>query len=320
MNICILNVDNNNSNSAISIFEPFANPLQWLNNHNCEQYLISAKNYKEQLIELLKKDFKVFINLCDGAEGEDRPGIEVVKMLENAKVAFTGANSKFYEPTRIEMKRACRESLINYPKGLIIENNFNVGTLLDTLNFPLIVKHSNSYNSIGMTKDSVVNNTDELSIQAHKMIEEYGSAMIEEYIDGEEYTVLVVENPNNIIEPIVFKPMQIVFPEGETFKHFDLKWKSHTSMKYNPVIDKNIAEKIKIMSSEMFKTMNGSGYARCDLRMNSNGKLFMLEINPNCSIYFPKEDPSSADEILFAENNGHELFTALILKNAFNRC
>ncbi len=320
MKICILKVDNNISNSAISKFEPSANPINWLKEHEYEQWSLSANNSKDLLNQLLKNDFEVYVNLCDGAKGEDRPGIEVVNILEKADVAFTGANSKFYEPTRFEMKNACIEANINYPKGVIVEKNYNVGTLLNILQFPMIVKHFNSYNSIGMTIKSVVNNVSELTIQASKMILEFGSAMIEEYIDGIEFTALVVENSINKNEPIVFEPMQIVFPEGEKFKHFDLKWKNHISMKYIPVIDKNISDRIKNMSAGMFKTMNGCGYARCDLRMNNNGELFILEINPNCSIYFPKEDPSSADEILFAENNGHELFTKLILKSAFNRC
>jgi D-alanine-D-alanine ligase len=320
MKICILKVDNENSNSAISKYEPTSNPINWIKTHKFEQWSVSANNSKTILHQLLKKDFDIFINLCDGAENEDRPGIEVVKILEKAGKAFTGAGSTFYEPTRIEMKNACNDANINYPKGLIVEKNYNVGDLLNTLQFPMIVKHFNSYNSIGLTKKSIVNNVNELTIQASKMILEFGSAMIEEYIEGNEYTALVVENATNSDEPIVFTPMQIIFPEGEKFKHFDLKWKSHISMAYIPVNDKNIADKIKKMSAEMFKKMNGSGYARCDIRMNKNGELFMLEINPNCSIYFPKEDPSSADEILFYENNGHELFTKLILESAFNRC
>lgn len=320
MKICILNADNNNSNSSISKFEPIANPFPFLKEHNCEQHFISFDKSIEKLKDLLNKKFDVFINLCDGAEGEYRPGIEVVIELEKANVAFTGANSKCYEPTRTEMKNACKVSGINMPKGVIVKNTSMQNNLLTELKFPMIVKHFNSYNSIGMTKNSVVYNNEELKIQISKTTSLFGSAMVEEYIEGAEFTALVVENPELNGEPIVFKPMQIVFPKGESFKHFDLKWKNHASMKYITVTDVTISEKIKKMSSEMFKAMKSTGYARCDLRINSNGDLYMLEINPNCSIYFPKEDPSSADEILFSEKNGHEIFTKLILETAFNRC
>lgn len=316
MNICILTVDNKNSESEISKLEPFANPLLWLKKHNVQQYSLSKINYRKTLSILLKNKFDVYINLCDGAKGEDRPGIEVVKYLEKNHTAFTGANSNFYEPSRLEMKKACEKAKLPFAKGIIIKNEKDLTKVNNNLNFPLIVKHFNSYNSVGLTKKSIVNNYDDLLFQSKIIISKYKAALVEEYIEGREFTALVTENPKNKKKSFVFEPMEIIFPKGETFKHFDLKWKKHSSMKYLPVSNKLTNNKIKEYSSKMFAKMDGSGYARCDLRMNSKGELFMLEINPNCSIYFPKINPSSADEILYNHNNGHEIFTDLILKSA----
>lgn len=316
MDICILNVDNENSESEISKFEPFANPLPWLAQHNAQQFSLTQSNYKETLSNLLKNKHVLFLNLCDGAKGENRPGIEVVKYLEKHYVAFTGANSLFYEPSRIEMKEACKNANIPFAKGLIIKDKKDLSKIIKKLSFPLIVKHFNSYNSVGLTKNSVVNNYDDLLFQTEIIISKYKAALIEEYIEGCEFTALITENPRNKEQPFVFEPMEIIFPKGETFKHFDLKWKKHSTMKYIPVSDNATNNKIKNYTSKMFVEMNGSGYARCDLRMNNKGELFMLEINPNCSIYFPKNDPSSADEILYNQNNGHNVFTELIIKSA----
>ncbi len=316
MNICILTVDNSNSTSEISKLEPFANPLPWLKKHNAQQYALLKNNYRKTLCTLLEKEFDIFINLCDGAKGEDRPGIEVVKYLEKHYAAFTGAKSNFYEPTRIEMKKACKIANIPFANGIIIKDKKDLAKIIKKLKFPLIVKHFNSYNSVGLTKNSVVNNYEELLLQFEKIISKYKAALIEEYIEGREFTTLVTENYLNKKEPFVFEPMEIIFPKGETFKHFDLKWKKHSTMKYQAISDKTINNKIKNYSSKMFVEMNGSGYARCDLRMNNKGKIFMLEINPNCSIYFPKNDPSSADEILYNKSNGHKIFTELILNSA----
>ena len=315
MKIAVLIVDNERSNSSISELEPVVNPFIWLNGYEAEKHLVTKDNYYHKITQ---HNFDIALNLCDGAEGENRPGIEIVHLLEKLNIPFTGAASDFYEPSREAMKISCFKSKINYPRSILIER-VDDDSQLNEIVFPSIVKHPNSYNSIGLTRDSVVYNYNDLMIQLKRMLEMFGSALIEEYIDGNEYTALVVENPENNKEPIVFTPMQIVFPEGERFKHFDLKWARHSSMKYIPVDNEKISETIKRMSSDMFLEMKGSGYARCDLRANSNGDLFMLEINPNCSIYFPKDDPSSADEILFAETDGHRKFTELILKNAYKR-
>ena len=317
MRIAILNVDNKRSKSSISDVEPFADPLPWLSGFIANHYFITKEKYKVEIEAILNESYDVILNLCDGAVGENRPGIEVVELLEKVNVPFTGASSSFYEPSRKEMRKACMNRSILTPWSIEI---FHLAELnLLSLTYPLIVKHPNSYNSIGLTRKSVVYDFDSLSFQVKKMIREFKGALIEEYIEGKEYTALVVENPDDKNNPVVFTPMEICFPQGETFKHFDLKWKSHNSMKYLPVQDTEIFDRINKMSAEMFKEMNGTGYARCDLRMNAKNELFMLEINPNCSIYFPENDPSSADEILYFERDGHKRFTNLILRSAQNR-
>ena len=42
----------------------------------------------------------------------------------------------------------------------------------------------------------------------------YGAALIEEYVDGTECTVLVAENPEDPLRPTTYTPMQYRFPEG----------------------------------------------------------------------------------------------------------
>ncbi len=54
----------------------------------------------EQVSWLVREDFDLFFNLCDGAADQDMPGIEVVRVLEDAGVPFTGASSEFYEPSQ----------------------------------------------------------------------------------------------------------------------------------------------------------------------------------------------------------------------------
>ena len=50
----------------------------------------------------IKKDY-----ILSSAYGEMMSGIEVVHTLERLGVAFTGATSSFYEPSREAMKRVC---------------------------------------------------------------------------------------------------------------------------------------------------------------------------------------------------------------------
>ncbi|GIL80087.1 hypothetical protein Vretifemale_9282 [Volvox reticuliferus] len=63
------------------------------------------------------------------------------------------------------------------------------------LRFPLIVKHPSGYSSVGMTKQSKVYNAEELRQQVDLLVKQFGGALVEEFIEGREFTVLVVEEP-----------------------------------------------------------------------------------------------------------------------------
>ncbi|MGQ9847484.1 MAG: hypothetical protein ACUVQP_08300 [Bacteroidales bacterium] len=312
--IAVLLVNNNQSRSEISRFEPEINPLPYLSKHANKQFYLSKSN----AIEILKKhlySFDVFLNLCDGAEGDDRPGIEVVQFLEQHKIPFTGASSSFYEPSRKEMKNAalaCKVLIPNYQYiNVVDELNYL------TLSFPIIVKHYNSYSSIGLTKKSIVYNFSDLVNQVQYMLKQYKGVLLEEYIKGDEYTVLV-ESINNY-EVEVFYPAKIIFPPNEEFKHFDLKWQQHNLMKYIPCPNASLAKKLMENSYNIYKKMNGNGYARFDYRVNNKGEIYFIELNPNCSLFYPSNNASSADEILSFNKDDKQKFVDNMLNFAMQR-
>jgi D-alanine-D-alanine ligase len=69
----------------------------------------------------------------------------------------------------------------------------------------------------------------------------------------------------------------------------------------------------------MFRTLNGNGYARCDYRMDATGAIYMLEINPNCGIFYPPTDPGSADFCLLHDKINHRKFMKMIIRSALQR-
>jgi len=265
-----------------------------------------------------KGDYNVFINLCDGSIHEDRAGIAVVETFEKAGVAFTGADSHFFDPTKEQMKEAAVKFGIKTPAYVFAFKKEDISPATK-LKYPLIVKHFNGSGSIGTTKDSKVTNEEQLYKQATKMIAEYGGALIEEFIEGKEYTVLVAESddPKN---PIVFNPVECDFPEGSDFKHFDMKWVEFSKLKWVPCKDEKLAEKLKDMTKKIFIAMNGVSYGRTDVRVDKNGEPYFLEINPNCGIFSPpNEEGSAADFILMYDKMKHRGFLDHIIKVAIEK-
>lgn len=263
--------------------------------------------------------YDLFFNLCDSAWDEGRVGIEVVLTLEALGQPFTGADSDFFEPSREAMKRVCHAWGIDTPRYAFAHDEGAVARAAAELDFPLFVKHPSSYASNGLTPASRVANERELQEQARRMIALFGWTLIEEFVDGIECTSLVTERASDPGDPIVYAPLRYHFPEGESFKHYDLKWVDYDGLSTSPVADPELDRRIREASALFFQGMRGCGYGRCDMRVDADGRVHMLEINPNCGVYYPPTEPGSADLILLADPEGHEGFTRRIVAAAHAR-
>jgi D-alanine-D-alanine ligase len=272
-----------------------------------------------QVERRIGEGFDLFFNLCDGAADEDTPGIEVVHTLEAHGVAFTGATSEFYEPSREAMKAACRTEGIATPRYVFASGGADVERAARELRFPLIVKHHSSYSSVDLSRRSRVVTPPGLRQQARKMIRRHGRALIEEFIEGTEATVLVAENPDDPVRPRTYTPLRYRFPDGETFKHERVKWVDYDRMSVSPVDDPALAARLRDICARFFVALGGASFGRCDLRVDAGGTPYMLEINPNCGVYYPPSDPGSADLCLAHDAEGHEGFTRRLILAALAR-
>lgn len=272
-----------------------------------------------QTEQLINEGFDLFFNLCDGAADQDIPGIEVIETLERHNVPFTGAVSECYEPTRTEMKEACHRVGIATPAYIVAHNEADVERAAQTLRFPLFVKHYSSYASVDLSSRSRVRTPAGLRQQARKIMSRHGAALIEEYIEGIECTVLVAENPEAPERPIAYTPVQYKFPPGEDFKHARLKWVEFDGLTSFPVADQALAARLREECSRFFVEIKAASFGRCDLRVDRDGTPYMLEINPNCGVFYPTTAPGSADICLSLDPAGHTGFTKQLVAAAFGR-
>jgi D-alanine-D-alanine ligase len=187
------------------------------------------------------------------------------------------------------------------------------------LHFPLIVKHPNSYASIGLTQESRVENTAQLYKQIAKMVATYHGALIEEFIEGREFSVLVAENAAEPASPVAFTPLEYLFPPGETFQHFGLKWIDYRGKSAVPCTDRLLAKRLQQAAGRVFTALQGSSYARMDFRVDTQGEAYLLDVNPNCGLFYPPEAKGTADYILTFDPAGHAGFIKLIFDAARQR-
>jgi D-alanine-D-alanine ligase len=217
------------------------------------------------------------------------------------------------------MKLVCPDLGVDTPRYIFARGRAEAELAAAHFLFPLLVKHPNSYGSVGLTKDSRVKTPDQLFAQVERMADEFGAALVEEFVEGREFTVLVAEPGEGETSPRAYPPIEVCFPPGESFKHFGLKWESWAALGWRPVADASLAARLTNAARQIFVGMGGVGYARCDFRVDRDGRPFLLDVNPNPGVFYPPGQYGAADHILSHHPGGQREFLEHIIACALRR-
>ena len=298
------------------------NPAQFLEGFDWEMVTLTDP-VKERLKELKdRNEFDLYLNICEGFEpGEEwtYQGIDVVRALEELNMPYTGADSRFFDPTREEMQAAADAHGVGFAKGYHVRSVEEAEQLVKNLRYPIMVKHPKSYGSTGMFKESKVSTPEQVRAQVGRVCREFGAARMEEFIEGKEFNVLVVDNPDDLDNPIAYPPAELIFPQGEEFWHTDIKWDYNIPFDFKEVKDPELIERLHDIAIRMYKAIGGVAYGRCDIRMNEKGELFILEINPNTAIMLQPKEYGPADYMILYDPGGYKLFFERVFAVALKR-
>jgi D-alanine-D-alanine ligase len=270
-----------------------------------------------------KKEFDAYLNVCEGFDFSDDSdldvryhGIEVVQALEEFNLPFTGTGSNCFDPTREEMQAVADARGIGFAKGYRVKNVQEAEELVKNLRYPIMVKHPQSFGSTGMTKDSRADTLEQVKTQVARICAEFGAARMEEFIVGKEFNVQVVDNADDLSQPIAYPPAELIFPPNEEFWHVDIKWNYDVPFDFKQVTDPELVARLHDIAKRTYLAMGCAGYGRCDIRMNEKGELFILEINPNPAIMLPPSDYGPADYMILYDADGYKGFFERIFRAA----
>ncbi len=246
---------------------------------------------KEKLARL--KTGLVF-NLFEGYD--EQPESEAIVAYSLAKLGFTytgcPGNVLALGLNKARTKAALEAAGIVTPKYQMLRPD----TLsLFHLDYPCIVKPCGQDASHGMSSDSVVADIAQLEKLVLRISQQFGGeALVEEFIDGREFNITVWGNGVPSVLPIT----EIVYslPSGmPNILTFDAKWERSSIYFQNtkPVcpakISDDLRSSIEHVAMSVFKLLNCSGYLRLDMRVDSEGRPNVFDVNPN-----PDIDPGYA--------------------------
>jgi len=228
----------------------------------------------------------------------------VVSYLELLRIPYTGCNPRGLMLARDKglSKKLLAYHRIPVPEFAVYPVGRTRVKRPKRLDFPLIVKSLTREASTGISQASVVEDDAKLVERVRFMHDTFGTdAIVERYIEGRELYVSVLGNQRLQVFPI-WELLFTKMPEGLWHIATDrVKWSRVYQEKrgIKTAAAKNLpdglAEHIHHVCRRIYRTLDLSGYARIDLRLGADGKVYVLEANPNPQLAYGEDFAESAE-------------------------
>lgn len=287
-------------------------PADYFSEHDSEETInsvINALKNKGHSVEAIDVEYPALFsyfkknrvdmvfNIAEGKHGRFRES-EVPAVLDYLNIPYTGSET-------FSLALALNKALTK--KILKAENiptpNFQLFVkgdeeLFADLVFPLIVKPNCEGSAKGINKTNVVNNKDELFKKVRECIDIYRQeALVEEFIEGKELTVGILENGKTRVLPILEIDFSNCKKSGEYFYSWKMKeFQGDTELGLVPEfycparLDKDIEEKVKDVALRTHRAVGCLDISRTDIRLDKSNIPYVLEINP-----LPGLDPKESN-------------------------
>ena len=222
----------------------------------------------------------IVFNMAYGIQGNSRY-THVPAMLEMAGVPYTGSAPLGHALAldKIITKDLIRIAGVPTPAYCVMRNTRDV---IGAVRFPVIVKPRHESTSFGLR---IADDETELRSAVGHIVEVYQQdALVEEYIEGREFCVGLLGND----------PPQCLPTVEQDFTGRDLRVVTKDD-KYNKSgtepqkicpapIDEALDRELKRIAAATFAACHCRDYARVDIRVDSEGRPFVLEINSMASL------------------------------------
>lgn len=219
------------------------------------------------LVEALTtKRFDRVFNILHGGEGEN--GV-LQGLLEAFGVAYTGSGVLGAALTldKIRTKQVWQALGLSTPRYVRLVPGQNVKQAAHEIGLPVIVKPSLEGSSVGISR---VFRASDLP-QAVELAQRYpGEMLMEQLIDGEEFTVAILGEE-------ALPSIQIV-PAGEYYD-YHAKYIAEDTQYLCPGLTGAAEGELRGLALAAFRAAGCTGWGRVDLMRDTQGRNFLLEVN-----------------------------------------
>ena len=240
----------------------------------------------------------IAFNIAEGTGGRGRES-RIPAILNYIGIPFTGSDETAMCLTMDKSlaKRILSTYGINTPASVLVRANAPAPDGIGDLNYPLIVKPNAEGSGKGITELSVVNDVREARKALAEALRVYKQDMlVEEYIEGREFTVGILGNGENAR---AFTPMELIFKDaGRNIYGYETKrrFREFVDYKCPPDAGGDKLAELTDTALKIFDILGCADLARIDFRMDARGRVYFIELNP-----LPGLAPGYSDYPMLAE-------------------
>ncbi len=258
----------------------------------------------------------IVFNISEGISGRNRES-QVPILLEMKGIPFVGSDALTLGLTldKIIAKKIFIAEGIPTPRFFEVKDASSLNDI-DHLKFPLIVKPRCEGSSKGLSESSRVENLEDLKKQAQFIIDTYKQpALVEDFIAGQEFTVVIVGNDPPEVMPAV--QIKIDGRLNLNDKFYTFARISSNRLKYicPAHINQELKKKISELALKTYEAVECRDFGRVDFRVDNKGNAYVLEINPLPSLSTSDVFPLVAREAGMT----YRQIMGKILESAFKR-
>jgi D-alanine-D-alanine ligase len=249
---------------------------------------LEITGHDASLLAVARVKADLIFNLSESYAGDDTKDMNIAAYLDLLDWPYTGAGPQglYLAQNKTLAKKIFHFHDIRTPYFAVSYKGLSDHA--HDIAFPLIVKPQSEDGSIGIDVGSVVTSVKELMERIHYLHEEFDSpALIEEYIEGREIYAAVLGNDKPEALPLVELDLSKL-PEGTPrIAGTEVKWEkdseAYRRTRSRPAedLDEETTHQLQQTAVAAYQALQLRDYGRIDLRLTPDGKIYVIEANPN---------------------------------------
>ena len=268
-------ISNHLDRELFNVYRIDINPQGWFYEMADGRKIEVDKNDFSLQLDNRKVDFDVVFIGIHGTPGEDG---KLQGYFDTLKIPYTSCDAAtsaitFNKRYTVAIARMAGIAVAN-SVHLFSHMKLSAAQISEQLKLPLFVKPNNGGSSIGMSK---VERMEDLDHAIEKAFREDSQVLVEEMVQGREFTVGVFKTDNNII---VLPITEVKAHNEQAFFDFEAKYQGKSTETTPAQVDDRIAGNIRDAAKSIYAVFNCRGVVRIDfIYHEESGKPYMLEIN-----------------------------------------